>query len=1664
MNSNEKFFRVGDYILKQTLGTGTFSKVKLAVHEKTGQEYACKILDKEYVKQRAWASQVQREVSVMRTLQHPNTVQLIAVLASKYKVFIIMELVTGGELFTEIESHGRLTEPYARFYFRQLVDGLQYCHNHGVYHRDLKPENLLLGKNGQLKITDFGLSFLKENAPDSDKSVTKSFALHTQCGTPNYVAPEIITVTANGYSGGASDAWSCGIILYVLCAGRLPFDSEETETLFRSILQGHVHFPSHFSPELRDLISHLLKTKPRQRYRLAHVKMHPWFTREEVETSMPRGLILPLEMRLGSDTERSSEKDDVSYQNTHSEHSDIQQQPVERSDYASTETESLGSRHRDPSSLSHDEQDLLPNVENISSENDSTPGFERMSSTDTLDDSIKAKRVDEVPVINEQELAPNGSVFPEQDFEDNEAEHHFHVSTSYEGSTRTASEADVGYYTSGAATTSGNDSDDDHEEDEFDDDMAGVSSVDFQTHTDIADNPELHNHVPIPMPYLLDEQRSESPSPEIQPDYSQEMSPQVYTSGRLPPCSVAPGTMNSGSYSIQQAVQFEPSPRYYVTESTINTSTFMPTSTPASEVRPVIDPVTFDANGSLSKSVSSRPGRRSLLAESPIQREELSFPQGQGMTPLSNNLVSSEPKSKSVHFSTQEPRSSVHRFFERNGVCSDSSMLSSDDERHYRDVKPVVPGQSSQFGGLGALTGASESSTGRRSYSLNDLSNLSPVPAYSSDGSSKPGGSAQNSHVVGVRRELWDRDQSWRFSSQMCFLDGGSETDVTAPNSLTLHKIIDDVNRLYSEESDSINEPPKTQNSNSSDYNDMANNAIHNVRNNPADMSERVGNLSSLRMIRSSSHDGKIAERSQNRIVKSASQSQRTKSLVSNHSPPAEAVKLPVLGSYDRANCDSINEHIRPTVGSSKINEKDAKPQPTRRKVLRFADMDGVSDGTTQSNRRWVKSASDAVVWSEMMKDFDMIPDEVEFGMTTEALSHMWQKGMEKESITKTESFSNYFLKSNTYVQSRSTRKLSTQHINQHKRSAGGLEAAKRRKGSIPRETEQNSREVNFENSTYATGPSLITEHASGGRSPKIRHSARPDSAEEDLVNHIPGGRVPTRRNLPATSVSPNEWKGQTSQEGEDSDLNFFNNQSSALPNTAMMSHPILNTESRTNRHKLGVEERKGDGISSASTRENLSIANGYEDGHGTFHAPVHNHVTYRDASNEMQEVVGSTASSNQIIDTPQSIPFDIEGSGIENNERLCPSATRIDIWGINSNLNRSGNNERDVNPHNPNKDEVLYDRITAEEVNNLPVKTPERSEDMLSSSPTTPGADYASNLRSGTESPHLNPKSGTSDGRQSVGWNSGEEDGALPPPGIISRDVNVSLIEERPESQGLREIIPGRGAGSSASDHIRPVDDENVKQIADIVHRYNQAQAQGRTNPINPFHLDIPSPKGKPPPSRTLLMRIPTLGAFLRKRLQKRLDYRRGLNFQSFLKPAESLDVVRDVLKENNCDSSVSLKKSSRQKVKFVWNDSHRTRHAEIQICSAVEAEGTLLQFRRVRRELSTTDDEEFISFYKKIRKGYSEKAKEIYARRNEGNSEHDKQSHRQKRTKNKDEENEDDEDQSKINSAPRGQAESSDDMEMNKTSRTASTGHFEGSHVTQDTLHLDSCMESPL
>ncbi|KAJ1392430.1 Serine/threonine-protein kinase, active site [Sesbania bispinosa] len=207
----------------------------------------------------------------MKLIRHPNVIRMYEVMASKTKIYIVLELVTGGELFDKIANHGRLKEDEARKYFQHLICAVDYCHSRGVFHRDLKPENLLLDADGVLKVSDFGLSAL----PQQVRVSMEDGLLHTKCGTPNYVAPEVIH--DKGYDGPKADLWSCGVILFVLMSGYLPFDDNNLVALYKKISKAEFTCPSWFSSSSKKLIKRILDPNPATRITIAEVIENEWF-------------------------------------------------------------------------------------------------------------------------------------------------------------------------------------------------------------------------------------------------------------------------------------------------------------------------------------------------------------------------------------------------------------------------------------------------------------------------------------------------------------------------------------------------------------------------------------------------------------------------------------------------------------------------------------------------------------------------------------------------------------------------------------------------------------------------------------------------------------------------------------------------------------------------------------------------------------------------------------------------------------------------------------------------------------------------------------------------------------------------------------------------------------------------------------------------------------------------------------------------------------------------------------------------------------------------------------------------------------------------------------------------------------------------------------------
>ncbi|KAF8555084.1 Pkinase-domain-containing protein [Imleria badia] len=257
--------KLGEYTVVGDIAEGTFGKVKMATHTITGQRVAMKYISKAVIHMTKTKTRVQREVEYMRTLRHPHIIKLYEVISTPTDIIIVLEYA-GGELFNYIVNNGRMPETRARRFFQQLISGIEYSHKLKIVHRDLKPENVLLDDDLNVKIADFGLS---NEIKDGD-------FLKTSCGSPNYAAPEVIR--GGLYTGPEIDVWSCGVILYVMLCGRLPFEDDDVQTLFTKISQGSYHMPSYLGADARGLINAMLAVDPVKRITIPEITQHPFYT------------------------------------------------------------------------------------------------------------------------------------------------------------------------------------------------------------------------------------------------------------------------------------------------------------------------------------------------------------------------------------------------------------------------------------------------------------------------------------------------------------------------------------------------------------------------------------------------------------------------------------------------------------------------------------------------------------------------------------------------------------------------------------------------------------------------------------------------------------------------------------------------------------------------------------------------------------------------------------------------------------------------------------------------------------------------------------------------------------------------------------------------------------------------------------------------------------------------------------------------------------------------------------------------------------------------------------------------------------------------------------------------------------------------------------------
>lgn len=279
-----------DFQILRTLGTGLFGRVHLVRLVHNGRFYAMKTLKKLLVVRMKQVEHTNDERRMLKIVEHPFITRMWGTFQDVRYVYMVMDYIEAGELFSLLRKLSKFPNPVAKFYAAEVCLALEYLHDHNIVYRDLKPENILLDKNGHIKITDFG--FAKE-VPD---------VTYTLCGTPDYIAPEVVATKPYNKS---VDWWSFGILIFEMLAGYTPFCDPSPMKTYEKILAGHVTYPSHFHPDALDLLQNLITADLSKRLGNLQngtqmVKNHPWFSEVIWERLYNRDIETPYEPPIQS--------------------------------------------------------------------------------------------------------------------------------------------------------------------------------------------------------------------------------------------------------------------------------------------------------------------------------------------------------------------------------------------------------------------------------------------------------------------------------------------------------------------------------------------------------------------------------------------------------------------------------------------------------------------------------------------------------------------------------------------------------------------------------------------------------------------------------------------------------------------------------------------------------------------------------------------------------------------------------------------------------------------------------------------------------------------------------------------------------------------------------------------------------------------------------------------------------------------------------------------------------------------------------------------------------------------------------------------------------------------------------------------------------------------
>lgn len=293
---------MNDIDMLQTVGIGSFGRVRLARIKATGDYVALKILKKTEILRHKQVDHIMNEFSILRMIRHPYLVNLVGYSQNERYLYFALEFVPGGELFSYLRNIGKLENTHSRLYSAQIAHMFDYLHSMNIVYRDLKPENLLIAEDGYLKLTDFGFAKVVEGRT------------YTLCGTPEYLAPEILL---NKGHGKPVDWWTLGIIIYEMQAGIDPFSDDDPLAIYQKILKGKVKFPRNFDKNAKSLVKHLLVNDLTKRFGnlkngFNDIKNHRWFAGLDWQRLLRKEIEMPYRptIRSPDDTSNFSEYPD----------------------------------------------------------------------------------------------------------------------------------------------------------------------------------------------------------------------------------------------------------------------------------------------------------------------------------------------------------------------------------------------------------------------------------------------------------------------------------------------------------------------------------------------------------------------------------------------------------------------------------------------------------------------------------------------------------------------------------------------------------------------------------------------------------------------------------------------------------------------------------------------------------------------------------------------------------------------------------------------------------------------------------------------------------------------------------------------------------------------------------------------------------------------------------------------------------------------------------------------------------------------------------------------------------------------------------------------------------------------------------------------------------